>query len=91
MEQYRCTKETDIATLVADVKAIKISQTEMKDLVIVVTKLVEQLSVTQQDVKSIKYDVQTLKDKPLGFVNKILYVALGVLVTYMVNKMLGVI
>ena len=91
MELYRCTKESEIATLLTEVAAIKLNQSETKDLVIVVTKLVEQLGTTQSDVKIIKDDIQVLKDKPLSIASKAFYTIMGVFLTYLINKFLGVI
>lgn len=91
MELYRCTKESEIATLLTEVAAIKLNQSETKDLVIVVTKLVEQLGTTQSDVKIIKDDIQVLKDKPLSIAGKAFYTIMGVVLTYLINKLLGVI
>lgn len=91
MENCRCTKESQIATLVTEVNNIKINMSENRELVIVVTKLVEQLAVTQIDVKDIKMDVKILKEKPMGIVSKGLWMIAGVVIAYVVNKTLGVI
>lgn len=85
---YRCTKETEIATLLTEVRAIKENQSETKDLVIIVTQLVEKLGVTQGDVKDIKADIQILKEKPMTAVSKILYMIIGVVITITVTRIM---
>lgn len=88
MENYKCTKEAEISMILTEIKAIKENQTETKDLVIIVTKLVEKLNVTQDDVKVIKADIQILKEKPMTVVSKLLYMVIGVVITIMVNRMM---
>lgn len=89
MEYCKCSKEGEIATLMSEMANLKDNQTETRDLVIVVTKLVEQFGTTQRDVMIIKQDIQTLKDKPMSVVSKIVYMILGVVVTIMVNRVMG--
>lgn len=89
MEYCKCSKEGEIATLMSEMANLKDNQTETRDLVIVVTKLVEQFGTTQRDVMIIKQDIQTLKDKPMSVVSKIVYMILGVVVTIMVNRIMG--
>lgn len=88
MDYCKCSKEREIATLMSEMQMIKENQTETKDLVIVVTKLVEQLEVTRDDVRSIKEDVQDLKEKPMTVVSKIIYMILGVIITIMVTRIM---
>lgn len=89
MEYCKCSKEGEIATLLSEVAMLKINQSETRDLVIVVTKLVEQLGSTQSDVAIIKRDIQDLKEKPFSVVSRIIYMILGVVVTIMVNRIMG--
>lgn len=89
MDYCKCSKEGEIATLITKMEDLKSNQTETKDLIIVVTKLVEQFNVTQEDVKVIKDDLQVLKDKPMGVASKIIYMIIGVVVTVLVNRVMG--
>ena len=91
MEYCKCSKEGEIATLLSEMANLKENQTETRDLVIVVTKLVEQFGTTQRDVMIIKQDIQVLKEKPFSVVSKIVYMILGVVVTILVNRVMGVI
>ncbi len=88
MAEIHCSKEAEIAMILTEIKMIKLNQTETKDLVIVVTQLVEKLGVTQDDVKEIKQDIQILKDKPMSIVSKILYMVIGVVITIMVTRIM---
>lgn len=88
MDYCKCSKEGELATLLSEVTMLKINQTETKDLVIVVTKLVEQFGTTQKDVMTIKQDIQVLKEKPFNVVSKIIYMILGVIITVMVNRIM---
>lgn len=90
LENCKCTKEGELATLKTEIEIIKLNQGETRDLIIIVTKLVEQFEATKNDVKAIKDDMQVLKEKPLTAYTKITWMILGVLVTYLVNKMLGI-
>lgn len=88
MAEIHCSKEAEIAMILTEIKMIKLNQSETKDLVIVVTQLVEKLGVTQDDVKEIKQDIQILKDKPMSIVSKILYMVIGVVITIMVTRIM---
>ena len=88
MDYCKCSKEGEIATLLSEMANLKDNQTETKDLVIVVTKLVEQFGTTQKDVMTIKQDIQVLKEKPFNVVSKIIYMILGVIITVMVNRIM---
>lgn len=85
MENCRCIKEGELATLISEVASIKSNQSETRDLIIVVTKLVEQFNTTQYDVKIIKEDIKILKEKPMNVISKIIWMILGVLITIGVN------
>lgn len=85
MDTCRCTKESELATLISEVASIKTNQSETRDLIIVVTKLVEQFNTTQYDVKIIKEDIKVLKEKPMNVISKIIWLILGVIITIGVN------
>ncbi len=96
-ENGRCTQEGELATLRADSVTIfkrldnleKVNDTIL-ELTKSVTKLAENMRETKDDVKSIDDKLTKIQAKPLERYEKIIIIVITLLISYVINKAMGV-
>ncbi|MDU5080214.1 hypothetical protein [uncultured Tissierella sp.] len=96
MEQCNCTKEGEIATLKAENKTIfkeidnlKNIQNTILELSTNITRLVEQMRETKEDVKTIRDDLDEIKKIPSSDLHHYKKLIIGGAITIIVGFLVG--
>lgn len=96
MEECKCTKEGELATLVAqnktlfkEVENLKRVNDTILELSNNITKLVEQMRETKEDVKDIKGDLEEIKKQPRDEYNHYKKIIIGGIITLALGYLFG--
>lgn len=96
MDDYKCTKEAEIATLITqnktvfkEIEALKKVNNTILELSNNITKLVEQMRETKDDVRDIKKDIEDIKKQPISDYNHYKKMIIGGIITLALGYLFG--